>query len=368
MFEKQPTSPSRALALAQQQWDQGDWETLILWDRPELSAHPQRKMIALMCARAYLHLEDFKNLRLMTLASKNFGASADEISQFIFANKRILFINEPETAEADQSSIKNSGTEIDNSMKAEIQQLKFSTLSPYGHNRKITPENNRNLKEFSINKLTQKQIKSAYIDYLGVKSNQSEKNCIGRLATTVQDMTLRQLVVDSIGSENPICILEIGALYGISLAILYNHACTKFPSAKIVCLDPFDGYYGQALDALLNQPVNEKTFYRNMEILGVPKSDYRVIKKYSTEPEAIKEASALTFDLLIIDGDHSFEGVKFDFENYFPFVRKGGFVILDDYNAKEWPGVQKFVDEELQKINDFEYLGFCSRTAVGRKI
>ncbi|MEJ2125842.1 MAG: class I SAM-dependent methyltransferase, partial [Alphaproteobacteria bacterium] len=164
-----------------------------------------------------------------------------------------------------------------------------------------------------------------------------------------------------------ICILEIGALYGVSLAILYNHAITRFSSAKVVCLDPFDGYYGKALDAALNQPVNDLTFIRNMRLANVPDSDYCVIKQYSTKPEALASAKELSINLLIIDGDHSYEGIKYDFDNYFPLLQPGGYVIFDDYNAKEWPGVQKFIDEDVKKTTDFEYIGSISRTAVGRK-
>lgn len=161
--------------------------------------------------------------------------------------------------------------------------------------------------------------------------------------------------------------MEIGALYGVSLAILYNHAITRFSDTKVACLDPFDGYYGHALDAVLNQPVNDLTFIRNMTLANIPKADYSIIKHYSTAPEALEAARSLPFNLLIIDGDHSFDGVKYDFDNYFPLLQPGGYVIFDDYNAKEWPGVQHFIDEELRKAPDFEYLGFISRTAVGRK-
>ena len=75
----------------------------------------------------------------------------------------------------------------------------------------------------------------------------------------------------------------------------------------------------------------------------------------------------MTINLLIIDGDHSYDGVKYDFDSYFPLLHPGGYVIFDDYNAKEWPGVQKFIDQDLRKTQDFEYLGAISRTAVGRK-
>lgn len=37
-----------------------------------------------------------------------------------------------------------------------------------------------------------------------------------------------------------------------------------------------------------------------------------------------------TVDFLFIDGDHSLEGVKQDFEMYSPFVRKGGIIAFHD--------------------------------------
>jgi predicted O-methyltransferase YrrM len=35
-------------------------------------------------------------------------------------------------------------------------------------------------------------------------------------------------------------------------------------------------------------------------------------------------------DFLFIDGDHTYEGVKQDFEMYTPLVRKGGLVAMHD--------------------------------------
>ncbi len=36
------------------------------------------------------------------------------------------------------------------------------------------------------------------------------------------------------------------------------------------------------------------------------------------------------FDFLFIDGDHSYEGVKADYENYSPMVKPGGMVAFHD--------------------------------------
>jgi len=63
----------------------------------------------------------------------------------------------------------------------------------------------------------------------------------------------------------------------------------------------------------------------------------------SRDPEVIRQA-VFDIDLLIIDGDHSYEGVKADIDNYLPMLRKGGFLVLHDTIFDDW-GVGKMVAE-----------------------
>ncbi|MDF1615678.1 class I SAM-dependent methyltransferase [Desulfurivibrio dismutans] len=301
------------------------------------------------------------------------GRAGEQLHQLGFqgANAALEHLNGKQVTAPSLSLLKNqlftSQQKIKEEIKSEVQaDIKANNPNPYAHNRTLTPAFNKTLRDFASINLKKEGIKAAYIDYLAAKSIQIERNCVGRLATTVQDAIARQLVAESVSGKE-LCILEIGALYGVSLAILYNHAITRFDKVQVVCLDPFDGYYGKAMDAVLNQPVNDLTFIRNMELANVPQADYRVLKHYSTDPVALNTAKELPINLLIIDGDHSYEGVKFDFDNYFPLLAPGGYVVFDDYNAKEWPGVQKFIDEDLRKSPDLEYVGAISRTAVARK-
>lgn len=59
-------------------------------------------------------------------------------------------------------------------------------------------------------------------------------------------------------------------------------------------------------------------------------------------------------DLLFIDGDHSYEGVAEDIENWIPKVKKGGMVIFHDYGS--WTGVTKAVNEAIER----KIIGFSS--------
>lgn len=54
-------------------------------------------------------------------------------------------------------------------------------------------------------------------------------------------------------------------------------------------------------------------------------------------------------DLVFIDGDHSYEGVKSDWLLYEPLVRAGGLVLFHDkMNTREFPGIARLIDEEIR--------------------
>jgi cephalosporin hydroxylase len=58
------------------------------------------------------------------------------------------------------------------------------------------------------------------------------------------------------------------------------------------------------------------------------------IRGDSSTPQTLARVQSLLngrpLDLLFIDGDHSYDGVKADFENYSPLVRPGGLIALHD--------------------------------------
>src|SRR5690606_21094380 len=97
---------------------------------------------------------------------------------------------------------------------------------------------------------------------------------------------------------------------------------------------------------------------------GVRTEDLTLIKQLSTEASAIAQAHAHPCDVLVIDGDHSYAGVKFDYDHYLDAVSPGGYIIFDDYGTPEWPGVQEFVDGEVLGDARVEFLGAGMRTAI----
>ena len=69
----------------------------------------------------------------------------------------------------------------------------------------------------------------------------------------------------------------------------------------------------------------------------------------SHNPRTVAALKALLhgrpIDFLFIDGDHSYEGVKNDFQLYAPLVRDGGVVAFHDIAAADAPGVVSFWSE-----------------------
>lgn len=65
-------------------------------------------------------------------------------------------------------------------------------------------------------------------------------------------------------------------------------------------------------------------------------------------------------DLLFIDGDHSYKGIKTDFELYFPLVNKNDYIIFDDYlpykannKNREAPiAINEIINNYSNKINN----------------
>lgn len=65
----------------------------------------------------------------------------------------------------------------------------------------------------------------------------------------------------------------------------------------------------------------------------------------SNDPKALRGLRKRSFATLMIDGDHTYKGVRYDWETYYPLIRKEGIVLFDDYAEPAWPEITTFVDE-----------------------
>lgn len=182
-----------------------------------------------------------------------------------------------------------------------------------------------------------------------------KKSITGRVCGDVGDSLAQYLTivqyVRQTGIKN-IDSLEIGTLFGggclMKLFAIRNLGC----SGIATCIDPMRGYitcYGeQEYDPHSKVPVNPETFYSNIKKFEFSEQDVKLITEMSDSPNAFKELKEKSYATLIIDGDHSYDGVKYDWEHYNKYVADGGFVLFDDYNEIAWPDVTKFVDQIIE--------------------
>ncbi len=191
-----------------------------------------------------------------------------------------------------------------------------------------------------------------------------EARSIGRLASGIQDAVLRSLVARAAAQDGQLSYLEIGSLFGVNMCTVYELTRYELDQVHMSSIDPLDSYYDQSKDVLTGMPISESIVRRNLDRSVIPSGDYRLIKHLSTEPEALQAASEASYHCLLIDGDHSYEGVKNDYELFSGLIAAGGYLIVDDYGAKEWPYVTRFVDETIRTDKQFTYIGHDWRTIV----
>jgi cephalosporin hydroxylase len=82
-------------------------------------------------------------------------------------------------------------------------------------------------------------------------------------------------------------------------------------------------------------------FIPRVEIIG-SSAEKRVID------HAINISKSHLYDILFIDGDHSYQAVKNDTLNYLPIVRSGGYVIFHD--TEHMPDIKNWI-KEIEKSN-----------------
>jgi predicted O-methyltransferase YrrM len=129
-------------------------------------------------------------------------------------------------------------------------------------------------------------------------------------------------LLERVAAEAPRTILEIGTSNGGSLYLLARAAA---PNGLLISVDlprgPFGGGY----------PRWRAPLYRSF---ASPEQRIELLRGNSHSDAMFVEVQRVlgdrAIDFLFIDGDHSYEGVKTDFERYSTLVRPGGLIGLHD--------------------------------------
>jgi len=122
--------------------------------------------------------------------------------------------------------------------------------------------------------------------------------------------------------RRPKVIVEIGTAAGGHFYCLCQAAD---PSAMLVSIDFPGGEYG---------PAPSKTDCNLYATFGFPGQRLEFIRQSSLRQYTLRTLEGILgdreIDLLYLDGDHSYSGVKSDYERYAPLVAKGGIIGIHD--------------------------------------
>ncbi|MDD2804811.1 MAG: class I SAM-dependent methyltransferase [Elusimicrobiales bacterium] len=138
--------------------------------------------------------------------------------------------------------------------------------------------------------------------------------------------------------EPPRAVGEIGRAQGGTLALL---CAASAQDALVISLDLPGAAFSGELSAL------NRAFWRRplLRAMKGPGRELVLLDGDSRSSESLRRfGEALggrRLDLLFIDGDHSYEGVKADYERYSGFVRPGGVIAFHDIQpCAARPGVE----------------------------
>ncbi|MES2060068.1 MAG: class I SAM-dependent methyltransferase [Patescibacteria group bacterium] len=166
-------------------------------------------------------------------------------------------------------------------------------------------------------------------------------------------------------------IVEIGAAFGASsLVFMLN----KNSEASLYSIDPFvkDSMASfQASEELCRRGVSKALADLHAEN---PLSKWQIIPDYSYN---VSPSWQTQIDVIFIDGDHLYDAVKKDLEDWLPFVKYNGYILIHDSAKKKgtpeetynsgWPGPTKLA-EELKQDRRLRYIDTINSLTIWQKI
>lgn len=142
-------------------------------------------------------------------------------------------------------------------------------------------------------------------------------------------------LLQTISEPKPTSVLEIGTASGGSLFMFTRIASNE---AKIASVDLPNGSFGGGY------PDWKIPLYSAFALPGQQLKLIRADSHATKTFDEVKEYFAnQPIDFIFIDGDHTYEGVRSDFESYRRLINKGGYIAFHDIEYAE--GVRRFWSE-----------------------
>lgn len=142
----------------------------------------------------------------------------------------------------------------------------------------------------------------------------------------------------AVGGER---FVEIGSWLGKSACLMAGMISQGEKSIEFTCVDPWTDGGMDLKETEHFRRLGVQHIYDMFLINTEPLKPWiNHIREWS--PKAAENFDDSTIDFLMIDGDHSYEGVKADIQGWLPKMKPGAVIAGDDYT---WPGVKEAVAE-----------------------
>ena len=189
-----------------------------------------------------------------------------------------------------------------------------------------------------------------------------------------------QIFIDLVKQQNPKNFLEIGVFTGVTA----RNVCELLSSINnkdffYLGIDLFEDFQEAISNEVIPEfLVNKQNFSNPLkslvynfllkEKLNSLDSVSKFLKKFENNIE-LKKGNSLSilpktdlkiFDMIFVDGGHSYETVKFELEIILKNIKNTCLVVCDDYSLQEATGVRKAIDESVKE-------NFCNFKVVANR-
>jgi len=178
-----------------------------------------------------------------------------------------------------------------------------------------------------------------------------------------------QIFIDLVKQQNPKNFLEIGVFTGVTA----RNVCELLSSINsndffYLGIDLFEDFEDAISKEVVPEFLVKKQNFSNplkslvynfllKEKLNSLDSVSKFLKKFENNIE-LKKGNSLSilpktdlkiFDMIFVDGGHSYETVKFELEIILKNIKNTCLVVCDDYSLQEATGVRKAIDESVRE-------------------
>lgn len=197
-----------------------------------------------------------------------------------------------------------------------------------------------------------------------------ETRGLGRIAGSSYNV-VGKLVVPVLLAPPAGAVLEIGTLFGLFAPALVKQFRQVGQFRSLTVIDPLAGHQIQPGSSPntdpTGTPVDEQTARHNFRVGGLTDDGVRLIRGFSTDPVVRAEAGDQAYAVVVIDGDHSEDGVYADLQWVETILAPGGIAVMDDFGDRMWPGVERATRRYLADGGRLELLGRAATSAFLRR-